>query len=325
MSKQYKIVGLGGTFDHFHVGHAHFLRFAAELGDEIWIGITTPELTKNKVLSNSIESEATRTKAVEKFCQKEHLSYRLFSLENPFGPTLQDTQVEAVAVTPDTVKGGENINLERQRLGLLPLPIHICSLLKDTGGEDLNSTRIRAGLVNPQGLSYKAFLDHDFSLSKTALSFFQKPQGKVVKQPSVGNILVFVVGDVVAETFVKEKSPFTVGVIDGKSKRQPFQSQFLPELFTIDTISNPAGMMSRETSRWIVEHFKRHHWYDHEPLTSLPEWLGVEGEEDLVAVALMLLAPLGTTIYYGQPDMGMIEMKVTLAKKELFRKALKRE
>ncbi|MFH1584576.1 MAG: DUF359 domain-containing protein, partial [Patescibacteria group bacterium] len=48
----------------------------------------------------------------------------------------------------------------------------------------------------------------------------------------------------------------------------------------------------------------------------------VEGEEDLAAVALMLLLPLGANIYYGQPGKGIVELLVTEIAKESFSRAL---
>jgi uncharacterized protein (UPF0218 family) len=52
------------------------------------------------------------------------------------------------------------------------------------------------------------------------------------------------------------------------------------------------------------------------------EHLKVEGEEDLATVAIVLLTPLGTCIYYGQRDLGMIELRVTEKIKDEFRKQL---
>jgi hypothetical protein len=44
--------------------------------------------------------------------------------------------------------------------------------------------------------------------------------------------------------------------------------------------------------------------------------LFVDGEEDLAAVVLQLLLPLGATIYYGQPNEGLVRWQVTEESKE---------
>jgi len=48
----------------------------------------------------------------------------------------------------------------------------------------------------------------------------------------------------------------------------------------------------------------------------------VKGEEDLATVAAVLHAPLAATVYYGQPQEGLVEIIVTETVKEKFAKAL---
>ena len=42
----------------------------------------------------------------------------------------------------------------------------------------------------------------------------------------------------------------------------------------------------------------------------------VDGEEDLSFLPVMLFSPLGFTVFYGQPDVGLVEVKVTEENKE---------
>jgi uncharacterized protein (UPF0218 family) len=51
--------------------------------------------------------------------------------------------------------------------------------------------------------------------------------------------------------------------------------------------------------------------------------LFIQGEEDLAAVALSLVLPLGSCIYYGQPQKGMVELVVTEKIKQSFFDLLK--
>ncbi len=41
----------------------------------------------------------------------------------------------------------------------------------------------------------------------------------------------------------------------------------------------------------------------------------IEGEEDLLALPLVLLAPLESVVLYGQPDQGVVLIRVTETKK----------
>jgi uncharacterized protein (UPF0218 family) len=50
----------------------------------------------------------------------------------------------------------------------------------------------------------------------------------------------------------------------------------------------------------------------------------VNGEEDLTVLPAVLIMPLGFRIFYGQPDVGLIEIPITEEKKEEAYKLLSR-
>ena len=149
-SKKYAVVGMGGSFDHFHAGHEHFLRFAANQADHLFIGVSTEELIAHKVFPSSIESFETRANAVKKWCAKHKVSADVMPLSDTFGPTLTDQSIEAVAVTTETLIGGELINAERTKLNLPTLPLLTCDLVQDENGDDIHASRIRAGEISRQ-------------------------------------------------------------------------------------------------------------------------------------------------------------------------------
>lgn len=322
MPKQYRAVGLGGTFDHFHIGHEYFLTFAAELAEEILVGVTTSSLTEHKVLADQIELIEDRIQAVESFLQKHQINGKVFSLDNPYGPTLTGSKVEAVAVTEHTVSGAEAINQKRAELGLRPLPVHVTTLLRDSHGELISSTRIRLGEVNRQGVVYKDVLEHGLQLSSTQAAFFHKPQGPIVTELETDpSQITVVVGDVVSEYCAQHQLPFHLVVFDGKTQRKEYVSPVLEKSSehqeTIH-LTNPAGQVTQETSRWLGEFFLNAVKEKH----PTPQLLKINGEEDLVTVAAVLLAPLGAVIIYGQPDQGMVRLEVTEELKDRFFTAL---
>ena len=64
--------------------------------------------------------------------------------------------------------------------------------------------------------------------------------------------------------------------------------------------ANPAGTISAEMVTVLTQ-----------ALTQQTQHVLIQGEEDLAAVALILLLPLESEVYYGQPGQGIVRMKVT--------------
>jgi pantetheine-phosphate adenylyltransferase len=321
--KQYTAIGMGGTFDHFHVGHQHFLEFAAELAETVVVGITIPELSSHKVAAALIEPFEVRQKAVESFLTARNIPHEVFALHDTFGPTLEASHVQAVAVTEQTVSGGEFINTKRAELHLPALPIHVCSLLNDDEGKLISSTRIRRGEINRKGESYLAAIRNGVTLTSQQLSAFKDPQGPVVLSvnPAHLSMSTLVVGDIVTETFLQQAWPASLFVFDERNLRQEYVSKQIGDsthASSIASVQNAAGEISAELGQWVIT------FCESLPLTqTTPTFLRVNGEEDLATVALVLCAPLGTRLYYGQPHQGMVQVDVTETLKESFLAAVR--
>ena len=311
---------MGGTFDHFHIGHRHFLEFAGSLADNIIVGITTPKLSEHKVAVELIEPFDIRKKSVEDFLTSKQIPFETFMLTDTYGPTLRNSKVDAVVVTEQTVSGGTTINAKREELGLPELPVHVCSLLRDVSGDLISSTRIRRGKINREGVVYAVPIRNGLKLSMTQSSHFVNAQGPVIlsQKPAQLTMPAIIVGDVVAETFINNTWPASLLVFDQRSSRQPYSSEVLQKLVTtspsVSTIKNPAGQITKEAVNWIEKFC--------DSLTgqqsSSPSVLLIEGEEDLITVAAVLLAPLGIRVYYGQPHEGIVELNITEEVKEHF-------
>lgn len=300
----YKKIGLGGTFDHFHLGHQAFLLFASELAEHLVIGITTPEMIKHKHYFSQIESYETRAEAVKSFTKNFFNKVDVIPLTDPYGPTLLGSNVEALAATSATKSGAENVNIKRAELGLGQLPIHVRELENDENGNPLASERIRKGLINRKGKVYKNIFKNVIFLNDNQKQIFTSPQGKIVTHPSPSEI-AYVVGDTSLENFIAHNWPYNLGVIDFIKRRKPYQPPVLSETSTIVRVANENGTISVKMIEALAN-----------AIETSAKHLIVDGEEDLAAVALVLLAPLGTHIYYGQPKIGMVDMIVTEEKKE---------
>ncbi|MBU0974267.1 pantetheine-phosphate adenylyltransferase [Patescibacteria group bacterium] len=298
----YNSVGLGGTFDHFHDGHKSFIRYAASFARELTIGVTTKKMTLSKPFNKTIEHTTIRSKAVKNFCAQERINAKIIELNDIFGPTIEQKTVQAIACTTDTASGADKINEVRSKMSMRELPIHVHKLLLDKEKLDpINSSRIRTGEIDREGNVFAKILDKDLILNESQKNYFTKSQGKFVTQPSTPNYFTCVVGDSTLEQFVLHNWKYDLGIFDGKRERIVVNSEILNMLKIDQKVISPPGRISEELSltlkKWVGRDDFKH--------------IFVYGEEDLAAVALILLLPLGSNIYYGQPNQGIIEMKVT--------------
>lgn len=301
----YNTVGLGGTFDHFHNGHKSFIKYAASFSRELTIGVTNKHMTLSKEFNNTIEPAIVRSKAVRNFCNQEKINAKIIELNDTAGPTIEKKTVQAIACTTDTVSGAEKINEIRSKMGFRALPIHVHELIMDEEKIGyVNSSRIRAGEIDREGRVFATILNQDINLNEDHRTYFAKPQGKLISSPNIPTYFTCVVGDSTLEQFNLKKWKYDLGIFDGKNKRMPFNSEILDNLKIDQKVSSLPGTISEELGtvlkKWVenVDNENFRHIF-------------VQGEEDLAAVALVLLLPLGSSIYYGQPNEGIVEMIVT--------------
>jgi cytidyltransferase-like protein len=310
--KLYRTIGLGGTFDHLHQGHEFFLKFADQLADFLLIGVTDEKMVRDKTYGYSIQPFEVRKNAVLKFCHQHDIKCKVTRLTDPYGPTLNDESIQAIAVTEDTVLGGRNINQLRQKMNLRPLEIHVCNLVKDEQGEVISSSRIRAGVINRSGMIYDQIFNQDLVLTAKQKQFFAQVQGELVAGPDLNSMFNAVVGDRSLKLFLDHHWPIKIGVYDLKEKRT--ENKGILKIINQPNFQakSPQGIISSE----LVKAIKI-------ALNKNKKYILIDGEDDLAAVALMLLLPLEANIYYGQPDQGMVEMTVTEHKKNQFYELLK--
>jgi len=300
-SKNYTLLALGGTFDHFHIGHEKFIKFASGLSRHIIIGLTNQEMAVTKQLPNSIQTYEQRKEVIEKFCHDSKIHFEILTLQNIFGTTLTNTDIEGLAVTTETKQGANVINQKRQELNLEPLPVHICQLVNDELGQPIHSARIRAGKINREGKVLELAIKNGVVLTSAQHSKLKQFRAEIVTEIAHDDEqLVAVVGDATLSRFLQENKKFHLAIYDNKTKRKPVQTKAVPNY----TVKNHAG----EISSGLVTTLKSS--------ISAGGTIFVDGEEDLATVALTLLLPLGSVIYYGQPDEGLMKLTVTTQVKE---------
>jgi uncharacterized protein (UPF0218 family) len=121
---------------------------------------------------------------------------------------------------------------------------------------------------------------------------------KAVTGPQV----VVTVGDRVTETFGKLGRVPDVQIVDGRENRLERRLPDVPCSRTI-RVRNPAATITENAIAGINDAFKGRK----------PARVLVEGEEDLLAIPAIVLAPASAAVFYGQPGVGIVMVRVTPA------------
>jgi uncharacterized protein (UPF0218 family) len=149
-----------------------------------------------------------------------------------------------------------------------------------------------------------------FRLPEPERYLLKKPFG--ILYPDLKNVLpllsgkkVYAVGDVVTQRLLQNGIIPTLAVIDKRSMRAPCGN--IPEYQSHRfSTYNPPGVITDELIRCIGQ-----------ALRVEPSVIIVEGEEDLAVIPVVLGAPEGGILLYGQPQEGVVLREITPeAKKE---------
>lgn len=318
-------VACGGTFDHLHLGHKKLLNECLQSGEKVTVGILSGALARHKAYPFSIESYAVREKNVAQL----NRAFFLCKLHDIYGPTLTDMTIDAICVTKDTLFGAQLINKKRKELGMRPLSIIIAPFVYDEKNEKISSEHIRQGIVSKEGKRYDTLLfgKEKYILPESLRGQLRKPLGRVISSFSSlsdkeietikkracrqGYPPYCAVGDMVTLELKKKGILPFISIIDGFTKRKALNKEFFDFILEKDRYEalNEKSTIHRESCIKIGELFGAGH-------KKAIRQLLVHGEEDLLTLAAVLLAPLETTIWYGQQDMGIVEIRVTEKIKE---------
>jgi hypothetical protein len=112
--------------------------------------------------------------------------------------------------------------------------------------------------------------------------------------PRIRGKTVYAVGDVVTHNLLREGITPRVAIIDGHTMRAPCTR--VPDIPVRRILArNPPGTISDDLVRAIRD-----------ALARPPAVIFVEGEEDLAVLPLVLAAPEGAVVLYGQPGEGVV-------------------
>lgn len=130
------------------------------------------------------------------------------------------------------------------------------------------------------------------------------PENDITKQKILSMLVdakkIITVGDATTERLISFGITPHLAVIDGlerRSRRNHFIKYHTKEMLC----ANPAGTISKEAVNVLQIALE----------TAPPVIVKVQGEEDLLALPLFIIAPKGAVVLYGQPLEGMVVVNIT--------------
>ena len=150
----------------------------------------------------------------------------------------------------------------------------------------LLTVKLRKELKNPQGL----LIEGPFEKTMNSLKELIEKE-----KPSI----IISVGDIVTQNMIDFGLFMNVIIIDNKTMRKPIEPIKMTTDHTIYA-KNPPGSITEESWAAIRWAFKQ------DGQTKVV----IEGEEDLLALVTVLSAPEDALVVYGQPNIGIVVVKV---------------
>src|SRR3989344_636538 len=345
--KSFKLAAIGGTFDRLHRGHEFFIKKAFERAERVLVGITSEEYVRKKFsiflprrqagnfqFSIKVRSYRDRRRELEEFLKREKLWERasVVKIHDEYGEADKNPNLEVIFVTSDSREGAENINKKRREGGLRKLEIIKVPLVRADDRGNISSTRIRRGEIDREGRLYRQYKIYGKILPENIRSRLQKPLGlhltgsenirhdipAALKEviADVSPPMVITIGDEVTTMCNGEGIRMDIAVVDFKVKREKKYKKLADHLFAD---KHERVVLKGENKAGMIEH-KMMSDVDEAIEGVLKDGkqrvMVVRGEEDLVAIPAVLLAPLESVVVYGQPNRGVGVMVASEEKKK---------
>jgi|SRR6185369_7776035 len=316
---------LGGTFDNFHLGHQQLITTAFDQSHHVTIGLTMPNMYQHKFLASSIQDYETREKALKNFLQEKGFIDRakIIPIDNIYGNTREERNIEAIFATEENAKNVDLINAKRRENDFPKLEVIIVDYVKSADGKNITSERIRKGEIDRNGFVYDTLFRNKqkLLLPESLREELQKPFGEVIKDTDGviklfdDKTLVIAVGDIIVSSLIEANYPPSVSIIDLRTRRHEISDRQSREGLHAKneqgTIASEAVFVYQKALNAFLE-------------TKQPQTVIIDGEEDLLALPAILLAPLNAFVLYGQFEQGVVVNKITTELKQKTMEILKK-
>ncbi|KAF5386789.1 hypothetical protein D9615_001603 [Tricholomella constricta] len=126
------VVALGGTFDHLHAGHKILLSMGSWItAEKIIAGVTDDVLLTKKSHAHLLQPLPKRIACVRAFLElfRPGIEYEIVPIQDVYGPTGWDPNVQGLVVSRETVGGAEAVATQREAMSLPPLQTFIIDVI----------------------------------------------------------------------------------------------------------------------------------------------------------------------------------------------------
>jgi inosine/xanthosine triphosphatase len=144
-----RTVCLGGTFNVLHDGHKLLLRTAFENAGSVIIGLTSDRMASEN--RKVVRPYGSRYRSLRRYCSRFGVEFTIYMIEDPYGPSIEMSSIDALAVTADNSFRGREINSIRVKRGMKPLRVISVPIIRAADGLPLSSTRILNGECDRHG------------------------------------------------------------------------------------------------------------------------------------------------------------------------------
>ena len=122
-----------------------------------------------------------------------------------------------------------------------------------------------------------------------------------IQKHIMDNSYLITVGDRTTEKMINFDIIPSLQIIDNIEKREKRESPKLSDLTTTFNVENPPAEITLQSIDIIKKAFSM----------SPPVRIVVNGEEDLLVLPVCILAPQNSIVMYGQPNEGLVIVKIT--------------
>jgi uncharacterized protein (UPF0218 family)/phosphopantetheine adenylyltransferase len=306
-------------FDRLHTGHHVLIDILSEMPNPV-AAVTAGELIGEGLeLGTIIQPLEHRVSELEKYLKDNQLDIKTEALTT-FDDllTIEDQTTFMMFEGPCCVEiEKKGLEYRQRELGVTDTFEHL-KPVRAHDGDKLSSARVRLGEIDRTGRRLKGTNQPPRILPQTGREVLAAPKGEVFdkkegpperrvvarfekEEPST----VIAVGDVTSWTLMKEGFVPDVSIVDGITKRGPFEEDIKAEREY--RVYNPAAVLYPEAWSAIGTAIS----------DGMKSLVYVEGEEDLMGFPAVLLAEKGSVVLYGQPNVGIIWVPVNSENKDL--------
>lgn len=146
----FKKAVVGGTFNTLHKGHKKLLEIAFSMSEEVLIGLTSDAFA-SRFRASETRPYVDRKNDLADFLVAVGGAYEVTPIDDIYGFSTLDPDLEAIVVSEETLLRAEEINTIRFKKNLGKLVIVVVPLVLSEDGRPISCDLIDSGVMDPQG------------------------------------------------------------------------------------------------------------------------------------------------------------------------------